>query len=106
VVGREREVTRRQALAEARRRWGQSGAVELDAANPLPAYRCRVGRRSKDRFGGRFERQGHGETWAAAFADADANAARLGEILTERQSADVKARGAARRAHVAERRRS
>ena len=94
-------MTRRQALAEARRRWGQRGAVELDATHSLPAYRCRVGYLRQD---GRLDRRGHGETWAAAFADADALASRLKARIAETEAARVIARELDRHARVAERR--
>jgi hypothetical protein len=54
------------AIAEARRRWGPSGAVSI--ADRYRRSRCLVG----ELRGGRFWIRGRGSSWAAAFADADA----------------------------------
>ena len=56
------------ALAEARRRWGPSGAISID--DEYPRSRLLVG----ELRGGRFWQRGRGSTWRAAFADADARA--------------------------------
>ena len=58
------------AIAEARRRWGPTGAISL--ADQFPRSRLLVG----ELRGGRFWIQGRGSTWEAAFADADARAIR------------------------------
>jgi hypothetical protein len=54
------------AIAEARRRWGPSGAVSI--ADRYMHARCLVG----ELRGGRFWIRGRGSSWVAAFADADA----------------------------------
>ncbi len=54
------------ALAEARRRWGPQGAISL--ADEYPNSRFLVG----ELRGGRFWIRGRGNSWGAAFADADA----------------------------------
>ncbi len=98
-------MTRRQALAEARRRWGQKGAVEFKPDAPAD-FRCRVGYLYQDgAFKGRLDRRGCGETWAAAFADAAALASRLKARRVEAEAAQVAARARDRLARVAERRR-
>jgi len=56
-------MTKREALTEARRRWGRSGFVK-EARNP--GYRYVVGKRGDPRIP-----LGMGDTWEAAFADAD-----------------------------------
>lgn len=71
-----RDMTNEQALAEARRRWGQSGTIrELQAgvsARPgargrLARYRFTVG---NGNLGTRCTVQGQGDSWRAAFEDA------------------------------------
>ena len=59
-----------EAIAEARRRWGRTGAISL--ADQFPRSRLLVG----ELRGGRFWIHGRGSTWKAAFADADARAIR------------------------------
>ena len=54
------------AIAEARRRWGPTGAVSI--ADRYPRSRYLVG----ELRGGRFWIRGRGSSWHAAFADADA----------------------------------
>lgn len=54
------------AIAEARRRWGPSGAISL--ADRYPLSRFLVG----ELRGGRFWIRGRGSSWSAAFADAEA----------------------------------
>lgn len=66
-------MTKRDALAEARRRWGQEGAVRLQW---IPGTKGDTQRRVGYRFDkgngiGGFVICGTGDTWAAAFADAD-----------------------------------
>ncbi|MFL5311071.1 MAG: hypothetical protein ACJ79H_11520 [Myxococcales bacterium] len=56
-----------QAVAEARRRWGQPGAVSI--ADQWRQARCLVGELCK---GPHFRVHGRGSTWEAAFLDADA----------------------------------
>jgi hypothetical protein len=58
------------AIAEARRRWGVTGAVSV--ADQFPRSRLLVG----ELRGGRFWIHGRGSSWPAAFADADARAVR------------------------------
>jgi hypothetical protein len=58
------------AIAEARRRWGSTGAVSV--ADLFPRSRLLVG----ELRGGRFWVRGRGSSWEAAFADADARAIR------------------------------
>ena len=58
------------AIAEARRRWGPTGAISF--ADQFPRSRLLVG----ELRGGRFWIHGRGSTWKAAFADADARATR------------------------------
>lgn len=59
-----------EALQEARRRWGPSGAVSI--ADNYARSRLLVG----ELRGSRFWILGRGATWKAAFADADARAIR------------------------------
>jgi len=54
------------AIAEARRRWGATGAVSI--ADRYPQSRCLVG----ELRGGRFWILGRGSSWPAAFADSEA----------------------------------
>ena len=54
------------AIAEARRRWGPTGAVSI--ADRYPQSRFLVG----ELRGGRFWVRGRGSSWKAAFADAEA----------------------------------
>jgi len=56
------------AIAEARRRWGSSGAISI--ADQYVQSHLLVG----ELRGGRFWILGRGSTWRAAFADADARA--------------------------------
>ena len=56
------------AIAEARRRWGPTGAISI--ADRYRRSRLLVG----ELHGGRFWVRGRGSTWEAAFADADARA--------------------------------
>jgi hypothetical protein len=58
------------AIAEARRRWGPAGAVSV--ADEFRRARRLVGVLR----GGRFWIHGRGNTWEAAFADADARKVR------------------------------
>jgi len=58
------------AIAEARRRWGPTGAISV--ADLYARSRLVVG----ELRDGRFWIHGRGATWAAAFADADARAIR------------------------------
>jgi hypothetical protein len=55
------------AVAEARRRWGERGAVSI--ADQWQHARCLVGELCP---GPRFRVRGRGGTWEAAFIDADA----------------------------------
>lgn len=55
------------AIAEARRRWGERGAISI--ADEWPTARCLVG---ELREGPRFHVHGRGATWEAAFIDAEA----------------------------------
>jgi hypothetical protein len=55
------------AISEARRRWGQRGAVSI--ADQWKQARCLVGELCQ---GPRFRVRGRGATWEAAFLDADA----------------------------------
>ena len=59
-----------EAIAEARRRWGGHGAISI--ADEYRRARLLVGELKS----GRFWIRGRGSTWRAAFADADARAAR------------------------------
>ena len=72
------DMTEEQALAEARRRWGNTGAVRERAAavtnrdgmrGRLARYRYVVGNFD---LGKRCSVQGQGDTWREAFADARA----------------------------------
>src|ERR1700704_523473 len=58
------------AIAEARRRWGPTGAISL--ADQFPRSRLLVG----ELRGGRFWIHGRGSSWKAAFVDADARVIR------------------------------
>jgi hypothetical protein len=58
------------AIAEARRRWGPTGAVSI--ADEFALSRLLVG----ELRGGRFWIHGRGSSWQAAFADADARRVR------------------------------
>ena len=58
-------MTKAQALAEAKRRWGQSGTVKIDTSYPTGPYI--VGRY----VGGWFFIECMGPTWEAAFVGAD-----------------------------------
>lgn len=71
-----REMTNEQALAEARRRWGNSGSIRELQAGPsarpgargrLARYRFTVG---DGHLGPRCTVQGQGDSWRDAFADA------------------------------------
>ena len=59
-------MTRADALAEARKRWGADGAVRV-RYNTLSHLKFSVGRRWRIRF----YSNGSGDSWEAAFADAD-----------------------------------
>ncbi len=73
-------MTEKQALAEARRRWGSSGTIrELTARAEAPS--AGRGRLARYRFivgnaglGTRCTIQGQGDTWRAAFDDARSRA--------------------------------
>jgi hypothetical protein len=56
------------AIAEAKRRWGPSGAISV--ADQYPRSRCLVG----ELRGGRFWILGRGSNWEAAFADSESRA--------------------------------
>lgn len=70
------DMTNEQALAEARRRWGNAGSIRELPARPsskpgtrgrLARYRFTVG---NAHLGPRCTVQGQGDTWRDAFADA------------------------------------
>lgn len=71
-----REMTDKQALEEAMRRWGGEGAIRARARpagkserepGRLARYRCTVGNHG---LGKRCSIQGQGDTWREAFVDA------------------------------------
>ena len=69
-------MTKAQALIEARRRWGDGGAVHMRPA-PVNGGSSRRGRLARYRFvvgngslGKRCSIQGQGDSWRAAFEDA------------------------------------
>ena len=59
-----------EAIAEAKRRWGPSGAISV--ADQYAHSRCLVG----ELRGGRFWILGRGSNWEAAFADSEARPVR------------------------------
>jgi hypothetical protein len=68
-----RDLTDKQAQAEAVRRWGPSGTVRVRPASlngrrgRLARYRCTVGNGNAGAFS---SVEGQGDTWLEAFADA------------------------------------
>jgi hypothetical protein len=63
-------MTEEEALREARRRWGASGAVQSQEPTwQTNWYRFAVGQR----LGQGFRTWGQGDSWEEAFADADKN---------------------------------
>lgn len=62
-------MTKRQALAEARRRWGKSAAVKENLDGAKHQAKCKVGIASWI-----WSPRGQGDTWEEAFADADRGA--------------------------------
>jgi hypothetical protein len=68
------------AVAEARRRWGERGAVSI--ADQWRKARCLVGELCE---GPRFRVRGRGSTWEAAFLDADARLLHASRRCSDRQ---------------------
>lgn len=73
------DMTESQALAEAKRRWGESGAVRVRPPSVTTRGSGVRGRLARYRFvvgncglGKRCSVQGQGDTWRDAFADAQA----------------------------------
>jgi hypothetical protein len=70
------------AVAEARRRWGERGAISI--ADQWKQARCLVGELCE---GPRFRVHGRGSTWEAAFLDADARLVNGSRRRSDRQPA-------------------
>lgn len=71
-------MTRAEALAEARRRWGSSAGTRDTGLPRDDARRVGFGRR-----GAHWQQCGAGATWEAAFADADRHGEANARILAE-----------------------
>jgi len=69
------------AVAEARRRWGNGGAVSV--ADQWTQARCLVGELCQRPL--RFRVRGRGSSWEAAFLDADARLINASRRRSDRQ---------------------
>jgi hypothetical protein len=66
-------MTEKQALAEARKRWGKDAVVRCNLKHPVPNWRYAVGHAFDFGIGfkGGFMIEGDGASWEEAFANAD-----------------------------------
>jgi len=74
-------MTEEAAIAEARRRWGRSGA--LSVADQWKNARCLVGELCQHPL--LFRVRGRGSSWEAAFLDADARLLNASRRRSDRQ---------------------
>jgi hypothetical protein len=70
-------MTKGQALREARKRWGKSGAVAHRPNSLVGTHRV-----GNIEFGAFLNVRGMGDSWESAFAAADKTASSLGEART------------------------
>jgi len=73
------------AVTEARRRWGDRGAVSI--ADQWKQARCLVGELCP---GPRFRVRGRGSTWEAAFIDADARLVNASRRRADRERGRIR----------------